>query len=755
MALSRIGSKCLIEVENQHLKLSIRGDADYSANKVSRHNTNMFANFALFPQSPQVHVKTIDASNNLTVNKTDTMLPCFFEELQYLVVLEKENTQSLLIRQNGIDITSDFFQQGDLFIGNLQFGSEVGYTPIEVLSDGRLLMRLILEVFPSKIDYHKDYLSMMDELNEEIASIVYQLFSKTFLYGSTRYVSRQTGSEYLSILDLVFNNLISSIDYVVHHFRYNIANNSQLSHSHRAKRASRETLRYVRSNPGTLVQSRSGSLSIAGNQYSPQKIIENKKSTTSDIFENRYVKYTIVSTIRSISRLEKLLQNSYRGAILKYDLKGKREKLNRYVGTYFQNVSDLSGDKSLSLVFQLAPGYKEVYKNYQLLRKGLNLGCDLYTISPKRIHELYEYWCYLKVHNILKEIGYSPIGDGFVKPKHNGLYLSLARNIESSVIYYNGENKLTLWYNKSYNGLPTNDQRPDIVLQLQSKNPSHNRMYIFDAKYRLDIVEGKEYPKSDDINIMHRYRDAIVSRTGKAIRYKYETFGAFVLFPCADEKAFLENKYYRSISEVNIGAFPMLPGSTSLLQKHLSNLIGQTSIEANSDRPVLDDYDDYAKFKLENVMVVNVKDAQHFDAYREHRFFHIPQRRLSNLRLGIEYLAFYQSKKSFGDSDAGITYYARIKSCRTYQRGDCAELPLTSGNSAELYLRFELEEIQTLPTIKAIQYGTQLVTFTTTYLLLNAENIHELKLTSSFEVKVYKILRGFSEAHKLRLVKRG
>ena len=39
------------------------------------------------------------------------------------------------------------------------------------------------------------------------------------------------------------------------------------------------------------------------------------------------------------------------------------------------------------------------------------------------------------------------------------------------------------------------------------------------------------------------------------------------MFPCSDEKTFEENKYYKSIDKVNIGAIPMLPGSTSLMKK--------------------------------------------------------------------------------------------------------------------------------------------------------------------------------------------
>ena len=80
----------------------------------------------------------------------------------------------------------------------------------------------------------------------------------------------------------------------------------------------------------------------------------------------------------------------------------------------------------------------------------------------------------------------------------------------------------------------------------------------------------------DDINIMHRYRDSIVSKSSINNSFKYESVGAYVMFPCSDEKTFEENKYYKSIEKVNIGALPMLPGCTSLMKKHLCDIINES-----------------------------------------------------------------------------------------------------------------------------------------------------------------------------------
>jgi len=69
------------------------------------------------------------------------------------------------------------------------------------------------------------------------------------------------------------------------------------------------------------------------------------------------------------------------------------------------------------------------------------------------------------------------------------------------------------------------------------------------------------------------------------------------------------------------------------------------------------------------------------------------------------------------------------------------------------YLRFNLEDIQEVGPIQPIQAGTQIVAYTTLYLLRNAENMHELKLKSNLEIQVYKKLKGIAKAKNYKIRK--
>jgi len=64
----------------------------------------------------------------------------------------------------------------------------------------------------------------------------------------------------------------------------------------------------------------------------------------------------------------------------------------------------------VSLVFQMAPGYREVYKKYIMLSKGLDLG-----------YQVEEY--------------------GILNYKDNGFYLSLSQDSEAKMIYSNKKNR--------------------------------------------------------------------------------------------------------------------------------------------------------------------------------------------------------------------------------------------------------------------------------------------------------------------------
>ncbi len=86
--------------------------------------------------------------------------------------------------------------------------------------------------------------------------------------------------------------------------------------------------------------------------------------------------------------------------------------------------------------------------------------------------------------------------------------------------------------------------------------------YLFDAKYRIANKDshGVDVPPDDAINQMHRYRDAIYYRDYADAPLKKEVIGGYILFPGDGLPTDVEvSKFYQTIKEVNIGAFPLRP----------------------------------------------------------------------------------------------------------------------------------------------------------------------------------------------------
>ncbi|KXZ39989.1 hypothetical protein SAMN05661008_01952 [Alkalithermobacter thermoalcaliphilus JW-YL-7 = DSM 7308] len=737
MGMLATGTKTILQIETEDFCIYVSGKTENEKFKAINSNLNMSSYVSVKSDVYIPSVKTIDDDDYLVENNTNSMRPSFFEDGTYNIYLENKSDKIFDIYHNDKEIRQSMVLYGKNIIGNIKFNGDIGYCEFKIKNKNVEVMNFIIEVFPSKLDYIKDYKEMLREVNEEITSLVFDFLGKTFKSVDFKETKNQSNVEFLAILRSIYTKLERAINRIQKHPKHGVFNNYYLKDKDKCKRIStKETIKHLRKNPSST------------------KAIEVKKVTTLDIYENQYIKYMIKNIIKRIRELKRSIYKKYQIQEDYYRLLDNFEgRLTSYLNTFFRDISDLNNNKSMTLVFKMASGYKEIYFYYTLLQKGLDVYEGLYNITPKKLWNLYEIWCYIKLHNILREIGYNSYTQSIIQATSNGITLSLMQNKESKGIYQNKEGKkIELWYNKCYSNLPTTNQKPDTVLCLRD-NSRKDRIYIFDAKYRLHIDDNNIIgPMEEDINVMHRYRDSIVSEMEDSMQFRYNTFGAYVMFPYSDEEKFKEHKFYKSIEKVNIGAFPMLPGSTSLIRKHLCNILNLSYIEAKNTNPIFDESEDYYKFKNENVMIVNVKDIDHLQSYKNNKFYHIPVSTLSNVRIGIEYLAFYQPKKSFGN-ESGIHYYAKIKKYYKYKRKQCTELSCNKSKEDLDYYRFETEEWQKIGPIAPVEYGTRNVSYTTLYLLNKADTMHELKLKSRVEIDTYKILKEVSKIKNVSLIK--
>lgn len=436
------------------------------------------------------------------------------------------------------------------------------------------------------------------------------------------------------------------------------------------------------------------------------------------------------------------------------------KELNRRCNTTFLAEVNAKEDSSgMSLVFSIAPGYRDLYKYYLMLLRGLSITGDVFNISVKDLALLYEYWCFIKLNSMMKD-RYQLISQDIVKVQGNGLFVSLVKGSSSRVKYRNPENGelITLSYNPKTGHVPTVAQKPDNVLSLEKKivNREGKKVkceYVFDAKYRVNpALEGTDYynaishrpgPEVDDINTMHRYRDAIVYQNG-AEPYERTMFGAYVLFPYGNEEEYRSHKFFESIDKVNIGGLPFLPSATEMVKDMLDALISD-SPDSAFERATLPRgiEDKHAKtdWTKRDVLVGALRNKGQLETCLTHKFYHIPVARIAESELPIHYVAIYQSINHFG-KESGIRYYGEVIRCSLVKRREIKEIP---KNSDELYYRLEIKEWKEMNVQLAAKEVRDFPFFTNMFLLQHCSEVPDLRIKTAEEYRLYTELKRLSQ----------
>ncbi len=698
------------------------------------------------------------------------VFPCFYENQTYeLIIQDKTKGQLKFYHENkNLRAAVDYVAKSKVMTGNLNFRNDIGYSELQVWNEKRLLLSVRTEVFPAKIEYRSDYLTLLTEVNAELYNLAFDFMRKTYLSATTTPSTKPSLTEFFSIIRYCFDRLCKAIKRIEGNPHHIVTSRERISHPEKVKRINGKTLKWLSKNQSLLKKSNRG-IGINDQTYLPERVLEHRKVINFDTFENRFIKWVLTSIGNKLKYFERTYREAFQDKEA-YDTDiGNRigvmqNKINRIIKfTFLADIGDLHRLDSLSLVLQMAPGYREVYKYYLMLTKGLSLQSDVFNISVKDIALLYEYWCFLKLNSILRS-KYQLDKHDLIRVTNKGLKVELDKSKRANIHYTNPRNgeKIVLAYNNLLNRkMPTTKQRPDNMLALRKENSETRYQYVFDAKYRLNpAMHGSRYyesygkpgPEEDDINTMHRYRDAIMYYEGQD--FNKTVFGAFILFPLKDGDSYAgsidgqPHLFYSSIEEVNIGGLPFLPGETNLVERFLEELIVDSSDSA-FERAVTQAGTGYyyrEKFDPKTVLVGALKNKEQLKVNLENKFYHIPYEQVKKTCFNIKYVALYQSEKQFSGS-GGISYYGEVKDMEVLKRQGITEIP---KDSEHLYVKFTVKEWQQLDNvIKPVGYGVRSHIYTTLYLLQRATELPELSLKSEEEIRLWKELKRIVSSLKI------
>ena len=669
--------------------------------------------------------------------------PLFFEQTDYEVIVRSTDGKSVSLWHENYtvrDKISPVTDKDDLISGIVNFGNSAGFSDFEIYYDGKKSLVVRVEVFPSKISYKEDYQDMLQDISNEICGAVLDFMRNTYQEFSVGSTQNTVPALFFEIIKRIFDKFQNAANMIISSPHHKLYVEHPVVPSHKVKKIDNHTMKWLQKHPENIVPLYIG--------YAAIKAPTVKKQITYNTVENQFTKFILKSTIRKLkdfrdryTRSTKKPEQAVLGSV-----DSMTNVLNKLINTTFlREVDDYKATQSMSLVFEMAPGYRELYKYYLMMQRGLSVHGDVFRMSLKDTAQLYEYWCFIKLVTLMKK-NYHLASPDVIKVDNTGVTITLVKGKKSEVKFINprtGET-ITLSYNPGEQNTQTVNQKPDNVLTLEKRGTDVPYMYVFDAKYRIEnnpsdafYPDNKPGPKVDDINTMHRYRDSIVYENNTHSRFMFEKkmFGAYVLFPYNDpDGEYKDHRFYKSIETVNIGGLPFLPGTTELLETFLGELVADSS-ESAFERASLprgiEERLAKVDWSVKDVMVGTVRTEEQLKFNIEKNGYYVPARFITNDMLPIRYIALHE--QDIG-SENGIKKYGEVLTTQKIRRGKIPVPMRKSTDPNEQYYYFTVRKWESLPqTIEIQDTWKGAPQFTNKFLLDNCTKSYQLLAIASEE----------------------
>ena len=669
--------------------------------------------------------------------------PLFFEQTDYEIIIKSTDGKSVSLWHENYTVrekVSPVTDSDDLISGIVNFGNSAGFSDFEISHDGKKSLVVRIEVFPSKISYKEDYQDMLQDISNEISGAVLDFMRNTYQEFSVGSTQNTVLALFFEIIKRIFDKLQNAANTIISSPHHKLYVEHPVVPAHKVKKVDNQTLKWLQKHPENVVPMTAG--------YSAIKAPTVKKLITYNTIENQFTKFILKSTAKKLKDFRDRYTRSTRKpepAVLD-SVDTMTASLNKFVNASFlREVDDYKATQSMSLVFEMAPGYRELYKYYLMMQRGLSVHGDVFRMSLKDTAQLYEYWCFIKLVTLMKR-NYRLASSDVIKVDNTGVTISLVKGKKSEVKFINprtGET-ITLSYNPGEQSTQTVNQKPDNVLTLEKKGTNIPYMYVFDAKYRIEnnpadpfYPDDKPGPKVGDINTMHRYRDSIVYENASSSRFMFEKkmFGAYVLFPYDDPDGEYQNhRFYKSIETVNIGGLPFLPGTTELLENFLVELVADSS-ESAFERASLPRgiEEKLAKvdWSVKDVMVGTVRTAEQLQFNIEKQGYYVPAKHITDKQLPIRYIALHE--EGLGN-ESGIRRFGEVLTAQKIKRGRIPVTMRPGANPEEIYYYFMVREWIKLPQTIAIKDSFRgKPQFTNKFLLDHCTKSYQLFAISSEE----------------------
>lgn len=536
--------------------------------------------------------RTLNADHEIDIEQGVPAPATFFDNADYPIWIEfKDNVKDA---QFGSILQNDndrFSFRRHILAGFINYKNEIGRSEIQIIykvDKETRAFRFGFEVLSTKLDYYEHWRTIVEDIEREYRMLSLDYMRRTFHGFSPDQNGEHPDIVWWSVFEGEQQKFIKACKSIIDRPRHRLHGEEAYLRADKLKQTPHNIenrLAEHRKEPAYLYRVE-------------QHILSN------DTQENRFLKFALHQISKRYEDLRQRIEAvKTASGTMKSAMLATSETLKRLQHhPFFRTIGRFKGISQESMVLQKAMGYSQVYRIWNLLRRAYSLNDGLYRLQTKDIATLYEIWCFIEVSHIVKaqlrlenedvehrnRMEMNSIFSWELGKGEHSRILFRKDGVELAELVYNPKNADTENDNVGMKDLvvPTVPQKPDIVLQL-TKNDLQQGMkmtYLFDAKYRIDGKDkGVDVPPEDAINQMHRYRDAIYYKDYDANALKKEVIGGYILFPGDGEPNDVAvSKFYKTIKEVNIGAFPLRPKDVEnrkLLENFIDELIHTKSYE--------------------------------------------------------------------------------------------------------------------------------------------------------------------------------
>jgi hypothetical protein len=411
-----------------------------------------------------------------------------------------------------------------------------------------------------------------------------------------------------------------------------------------------------------------------------------------------------------------------------------------------------------SLTLFTAPGYREAFRVLSGLSRGLHVAAGVVNLSTKDLHALYEYWAFVTVVRIVAEELVQPFPSDMLSTSVDGLRTTLKVGNKRVISFQHSQDRtVRVAYKPKLRGdAYLVAQEPDILISVEDSGwPLMT--FVLDAKYRLDQSEqyalnyGYPGPPEDALNVLHRYRDAILHQVRGPNPYNprlmHTVVEAAALYPAPTEQRgdYIQSKLYQAFDTIGVGAIPLLPGSTDTLRIWLRRAFrrgGWTTADTVVPHSMREQAGVLHRFSFERILVGVLRGnnpEEHLDWITSTGQYYIPASADARLQFSARGVAIYTQPPLA--IPGAITHFAEVTNIEMKPRGEIPT-PWQGKGPDELMVVYHLGNLQKIRPIQNIDPAVRFSVhrWTSRLAITRAIKVAELSLETEAEWRLYEDL---------------